>query len=140
MRTRNIIGTCCTNGDGYWSKVEADVDIVHLDLASLDADTIVESTFGELRAYFTLRSWNTAKHGLIYTDGLWLEEFRALLRKLGFSERATEAVEYSEQGMQGVDYVSMDVGDPFIVECDKFLNFVEGGKPLKVEIEVSALN
>jgi hypothetical protein len=138
MRTRNIIGTCCTNGGGYWSTVVADVDIISLDLASLDADSILESSFGELRAYFTLMSWNPDKNGLIYTDPLWLEEFRALLRKMGFSSRATEAVEYSEQGMQGVDYVSMDVGDPFIVECDKFLNFVEGNKPLKAEIKVSA--
>jgi hypothetical protein len=50
---------------------------------------------------------------LIYTDKLWLREFKAGLRDTGLSIKATQNVGYSEQGMQGNDYVSMDVGPTF---------------------------
>ena len=133
------VGVCCTDGSGYWSDIGAAVVITHLDLAYLDDETLFTSTFGELRAYFDPKTWDI-EEGLIYTDEGWIRDFCDLLIKKGFSERAVESVCYSEQGMQGRDYVSMDVGDTFIIECDKFMNFVEGGKPIKVEITVSALD
>ena len=137
---RKKIGVCCTDGSGIWSSVRAVVTITRLDLAYLDDDSLFASTFGELRAYYDPLTWDYNNDGLIYTDKGWMRDFKRLLTKKGFSERAVEAIDYSEQGMQGRDYVSMDVGDPFIIECDKFINFVEGGKPKGVDITVSALD
>lgn len=133
-----MIGICNTAGDGYWTTFQKPVAITHLDIAYLDDESLAASSFGELRVYFDESTWDCSETGLIYTDKLWLKEFRSLLVKQGFSLRAAEAVEYSEQGMQGDDFVSLDIGDPFIVECDKFLNFVQGGK-LKIDIGLSAL-
>lgn len=133
------IGYCQTDGSGLWSHAVRVVKITGLDLAYLDEDSLIESTFGELRAYFDEDSWY-ADDGLIYTDESWMTDFRRMLRQMGFSERASEAVDYSEAGMQGRDYVSMDVGDPFIIECDKFMNFAHGNKPKKIEISVTAFD
>ena len=105
----------------------------------IDDENLFSSTFGELRAYFDTKTWDVDQEGLIYTDKQWMADFKKLLMKKGFSQLAVESIDYSEQGMQGDDYVSMDVGDPFIIECDKFYNFVEGGKVKKVDITVSAL-
>lgn len=44
-----------------------------------------------------------------------MEKFRSGLIALGFTEEAANDVDYSEQGMQGDDYVSMDA-------CVKFYN------------------
>lgn len=133
------IGVCCTDGSGIWTSVRASVRLVGLDIAYLDDDSLVASTFGELRAYYPPEDWDWDNDGLIYTDKGWMADLRKLLMNRGFSQLAVESIEYSEQGMQGRDYVSMDVGDPFIIECDKFMNFVEGGKVKKIDITVSAL-
>lgn len=136
---KKIIGVCRTDGSSLYSSVQTEVTITRLDLSYLDGETLFDSTFGELRAYFN-DTWNTDDYGDIYTDKLWLFDFRKLLVKHGFSDRAVESIDYSESGMQGKDYVSMDVGDPFIIECDQFYNFVEGNKPKRIQITVSALD
>jgi hypothetical protein len=43
---------------------------------------------------------------------------------MGFSTDAILHVSYSEQGMQGGNYVSMDVGSDFIQECEALYRFV----------------
>jgi len=96
-----------TAGDGYWSTVAKAVEITSLQLAY----TNDELDFGELRVYFNTRTWDTYKDGLIYTDTLFLEDLCLMLDNLGFD--ATD-VGYSEQGMQGDNYVSLDVGECFI--------------------------
>ena len=108
-----------TNGKGYWSEEQRLVIINRLDFGYKSTTYYPEEPFhGELRAYFephgyTLGSWNVQGHGLIYTDKLWIREFKAGLRDHGFSIKAVQNVGYSEQGMQGDDYVSMDVGPVF---------------------------
>ena len=42
---------------------------------------------------------------------------------LGFGPDAILDVSYSEQGMQGHNYVSMDVGKQFILECNALYRF-----------------
>jgi hypothetical protein len=108
---------CETDGKGLWSKEKKLVRIRKLDLNNRHQ----ESSFGELAAVFDKRSWNTQKHGLIYTDRFWINEFREQLVKLGFTKKAARDVDYSEQGMQGDDYVSMDVGQVFLSEWDKMM-------------------
>ena len=96
-----------TAGDGYWSRKQTAVEITHLQLAY----TNDELDFGELRVRFNTATWDTAKDGLIYTDSLFLEDLQLLLDSLGFD---SSDVSYSEQGMQGDNYVSLDVGQCFI--------------------------
>jgi hypothetical protein len=96
-----------TAGDGYWSNAQKTVEITRLMLAY----TNDELDFGELRVYFKTSTWDVNKLGLIYTDSLFIEELCALLTDLGFD---ASDVTYSEQGMQGDNYVSLDVGECFI--------------------------
>ena len=100
--------TLHTNGRGYWSSKATAVNITKLDLQYCDKD------FGELCVYFTSDSWDVNAMGLIYTDKLFLQELRAYLQTIGFSEAEANDVSYSEQGMQGDAYVSCDVGAAFI--------------------------
>jgi len=96
-----------TAGDGYWSNVAKAVEIVGLSLGYVND----ELDFGELCVVFNTKTWDVNKDGLIYTDTLFEAELCALLTGLGFD--ASE-VSYSEQGMQGDNYVSLDVGECFI--------------------------
>jgi hypothetical protein len=103
-----------TSGDGLWSGDSRKVTIKNLSISWCEWD---ESGFyGELRAYFIKRDWNTQKHGLIYTDSTWIKTFHKELKKIGFSDSAVKTVDYTEQGIQGDDYVSLDAEDRFIRE------------------------
>jgi hypothetical protein len=94
-----------TNGNGLWSNRAAKVQITGSEICYVSAD----KQFGELRVYFT--GWDPSEDGLIYTDRLFLSELRAALDRAGLPGRD---VDYSEQGMQGDDYVSLDVGKDFL--------------------------
>jgi hypothetical protein len=69
---------------------------------------------------------------LIYTDPRWIGEFRALMRSLGFTSQACEDINYSEQGMQGDNYVSMDVGPPFLREAEPMYRWLINRQPVMV--------
>ena len=94
-----------TAGDGYWSRTAKAVEIVDMRLGYVADD----KDFGELCVYFNTADWDVNKDGLIYTDKEFLHELNAFLVEQGLC-----AVSYSEQGMQGDDYVSLDVEDEFI--------------------------
>ena len=96
-----------TNGNGYWSRKKASVEITHLQLAY----TNDELDFGELRVYFNTKTWDVNTDGLIYTDKQFMRELKELLVQKGFD---TSDLSYSEQGMQGDAFVSCDVGQCFI--------------------------
>jgi len=96
-----------TDGSGYWSDRSAQVPVTGLDLSYVAHG----ETFGELRVYFDTDSWDIDDHGLIYTDRRFIKELHDLLRGVNLDP---EDVHYSEQGMQGHDYVSLDVGAKFI--------------------------
>ena len=106
--------SCKTIGDGYWSNIKADVDVYRISVSYVAED----QAWGELRVYFDPDQWNTDSDGLIYTDSRFLEEFRsALVEKLGFTKEAINEVGYSEMGMQGYDWVSLDInGTNFLRE------------------------
>ena len=106
-----------TDGTGHWSSRNATLFISNIVLAYVADD----GGFGELRAYFNKDDWNTFEDGLVYTDECWLESFRLGLLQTGLSNNAVSDVQYSEQGMQGQNYVSMDVGKPFIAEYQKLI-------------------
>ncbi len=102
-----------TVGDGYWSNRQADVRIVSIDVPYLDS---TETEFAELVVVFDVQDWNCEQHGLIYTDSQFLTDLRQHFVDNGFSQSAVNDIDYSEQGMQGDDYVSLDVGEVFLRE------------------------
>ena len=102
-----VTATLNTNGNGYWSRKQAAVEITRLQLAY----TNDELDFGELRVYFNTKTWDVNTDGLIYTDKQFMRELKELLTAKGFD---ASDVSYSEQGMQGDTYVSCDVGERFI--------------------------
>ena len=110
-----------TSGNGYWSSTKKSVTINRVRLAYIDED---DGNFGELRAYFDPKEWNIDDDGLIYTDSGWKQSFLTCMENvLGFSPDAILDISYSEQGMQGDNYVSMDVGGKFISECEALYRF-----------------
>jgi hypothetical protein len=78
-----------------------------------------EEDFGELRVYFNPKTWNVREHGLIYTDKSFITGLRAALTDAGLNGKD---VDYSEQGMQGNNYVSCDVGRDFLDSWKELLN------------------
>jgi hypothetical protein len=98
----NKMFTTC--GDGYWSTVAKEVFVESINMF-INADK--EDGDGDLQAYFTEETWND-RYGLIYTDSEFLACVHTALIKAGISIEAAEDVCYSEQGMQGDNYVSMD--------------------------------
>jgi hypothetical protein len=99
--------TLNTCGDGYWSNAQRAVRITDMGLGYVADDL----DFGELRVYFDTASWDVQEDGLIYTDSLFKGELREFLTAHGLEGKD---VSYSEQGMQGDNYVSLDVGGKFL--------------------------
>jgi len=97
--------TLNTNGRGYWSRAVKAVRIVDMRLGYVSD----EKDFGELCVYFNTQDWDVNTDGLIYTDKQFKQELNAFLVAQGLC-----AVEYSEQGMQGDNYVSLDVEADFL--------------------------
>jgi len=101
-----------TNGKGLWSASTKPVCVVGYELGYINE----EADFGELKVYFDEATWDVETDGLIYTDDQFLSELLAFLSNGGFN---SIDVSYSEQGMQGYDYVSLDVGEHFIASYFK---------------------
>ena len=106
--TREAITTLHTDGSSLWSNSAQAVRItgLHLRASKYDGDM-----FGELCVQFNTDDWRVDKLGLIYTDRLFEQELQDWLTDEGY---AGDDVGYSEQGMQGDNYVSCDVGNAFI--------------------------
>lgn len=96
-----------TAGTGLWSNKVKAVRCEGIELGYLSEDM----DFGELRVVFDTKDWDVYEDGLIYTDELFLQSIKSRLGEIGFN---VSDLEYSEQGMQGNDYVSFDVGELFI--------------------------
>jgi hypothetical protein len=96
-----------TDGSGLWSNVAKEVSVNTLDLAYISFD----ENFGDLHVSFDADDWDIDVFGLIYTDKLFLKELKAALAAAGFN---ADNIDYSEMGMQGRDFVSLDVGAGFI--------------------------
>jgi hypothetical protein len=94
--------TFTTNGLGYWSRAVKTVRIVDMRVAYVND----ELDFGELRVYFNTEDWDVNVDGLIYTDKQWRNELQAFLNAQGLPGKD---ISYSEQGMQGDNYVSLDI-------------------------------
>ena len=95
-----------TAGDGYWSNVSKAVEVTDMKLGYVSD----EGDFGELCVYFNTDTWNVDTDGLIYTDSLFKQELMKFVAEQGLVVDLC----YSEQGMQGDNYVSLDVGKEFL--------------------------
>ena len=95
-----------TAGDGYWSNVSKAVEVTDMQLGYVNDD----QDFGELRVYFDTDTWDVNKDGLIYTDSRFKQDLMQFVKQQGLVVDLC----YSEQGMQGDDYVSLDVGAEFL--------------------------
>jgi hypothetical protein len=96
-----------TAGNGLWSGEERAVRITDMKLGYVADDL----DFGELCVVFDTKTWDVNEHGLIYTDRQFLRELREFLDVHGLPGAD---VDYSEQGMQGNNYVSLDIGEDFL--------------------------
>jgi hypothetical protein len=96
-----------TDGTGLWSRRVGEVQVTRLEVGYVNE----QKTFGELRVYFNENIWSPRHQGLIYTDPLFIKELRQFLKSMGMSARG---VDYSEAGMQGRNYVSLDVDGKFL--------------------------
>jgi len=100
--------TLHTNGKGFWSREAREVRVTRISCRNEYYQPDIKCA--ELRVYFTKGTWDIAKHGLIYSDPRFLRELRAALKAAGLKGH----VDYTEQGMQGRDYVSFDVSLRFV--------------------------
>mmetsp|Transcript_36265 Transcript_36265/g.104060 ORF Transcript_36265/g.104060 Transcript_36265/m.104060 type:complete len:138 (+) Transcript_36265:1013-1426(+) len=117
MKLEKVV-TLHTDGSGFWSAKMKAVRVISLDLNTFGGDEEGVDEFGELWVVFETQkgktgSWQVEEYGLIYTDQLFLQELKALVTKL-MGEAAADDINYSEQGMQGEEYVSLDAGKEFV--------------------------
>ena len=99
-----------TSGTGYWNRTAKAVTVTDIKLGGGTQWEDEDRIFGELRVYFDIDTWDVDKLGLIYTDRQFEKELREFLDAHGLPG---DDVSYSEQGMQGDDYVSLDAGTEF---------------------------
>lgn len=96
-----------TGGKGLWSSVAKPVRV--LEARASTSGTPGEPYFEEyLQVYFSPDTWDVMQHGLIYTDQAWLAGLRKALREVGYEK--WNHLNYTEQGMQGEEYVHLIVG------------------------------
>jgi len=100
-----------TSGNGLWSNTKGSVEITDMQVTYVND----ERDFGELCVYFNDGHWDVNIDGLIYTDKGFLDELRMFLEQHGLPGAD---VHYSEQGMQGDDFVSFDIGKKFLTAWD----------------------
>jgi len=94
-----------TGGNGLWSGVKTKVKIERVVVIE---DKLNERTEWLLRVYWVPEYWDVRTMGLIYTDKTFLTGFRRAMKAAGWKGKAGAG--YTEQGMQGLDHISMIVG------------------------------
>jgi hypothetical protein len=115
MNSKKINKIVKTSGDGLWGESnkpkEVKISKIEWETNNLGED----DTETSVRIYFTKKSWDTNKDGLIYTDRGFIKEVKELFvsmqkegklpMKLPFAD-----IGYSEQGMQGYNYIHTVLG------------------------------
>jgi hypothetical protein len=104
--------TLHTNGRGYWSRTAKAVNVYDMRVRYIND----EQDFGELCVYFTEDSWDVDTMGLIYTDKQFMQQLKEFLATKGFTADELKCLSYSEQGMQGDNFVSMDLCSTAIIK------------------------
>ena len=97
--------------DGLWSGEDQPSHITGKLVFRMQEFTANDGTLDRwlhARFYFDPALWDVEKHGLIYMNELFMESLHARLRARGWTN-PERSINYSEQGMQGDNYVDFDV-------------------------------
>ena len=105
-----------TNGDGLWSDKQKEVKLLSIEIAfyNYDGENISSLDFdpagqcGSANIEFDTSTWDVNTDGLIYTDSVIDDINKLLAEQLGYSN-TEKVLHWSEQGMQGDDYLNFDV-------------------------------
>lgn len=126
-----------TAGDGLWSGKSKLVKITSVVVDGFNPNDEVncKEYYKEMRVYFDTDTWDIEEDGLIYTDDKFEQELHlALLKEFGTDGACN--IYYSEQGMQGEDYVSFDCDGIFWDNLARELQkLVDGNDELKEKIK-----
>lgn len=102
-----------TSGGGLWSNVISKVLVTNIDIMYYNQDDLDDddnksaSKFLSIDVYFDTSTWDTYNNGLIYTDAGFRNEINDIL--IAALNTKDFILSYSEQGMQGQDYVNFDL-------------------------------
>lgn len=88
-------------GKGLWGVADDEIEYTISKVSFPYMDD--EYSFVSMNVY--LKDYNSKKAGLIYTDKTFLKNLKDILKRGGI----TPKIDYSEQGLQGKDYVNFDV-------------------------------
>jgi hypothetical protein len=103
---------CGVAGDGYYTERQC---VVHGVLECEELSWGRDENWA--MANFHLDEWDTIEDSLIYSDSLFVKDLRENLRQLGFKHYPE--IDYSEQGMQGENFVNLDCTDNLVQEVIK---------------------
>jgi hypothetical protein len=112
---KKLIMSCTTNGVGLWSS-ESNKEVqgcMYFTLLKTESDGEVYG--GTATFHFSKEDWDVDKYGLIYTDEGFLDSIHNKLKEAGFEKY--QEINYSEQGMQGDDYVDFDASIEIVNEA-----------------------
>jgi len=90
-----------TSGDGFWSKVSKTVTVTKIEFDP-------EDEFQSVNIFFDTSTWDVKQDGLIYTD-IGFEAAVTAFLYTNWPGVDWSRLRYTEQGMQGRDYVSMEL-------------------------------
>lgn len=83
---------------GYWGNSDSSEEYI---ITKVEVNYDVEENYGDVNIFLT--DYYAGRYGLIYTDKKFEEDIHKLIKDSGLR------LEYSEQGMQGGNYVNMDL-------------------------------
>jgi len=106
--------TLPTSGEGIWSDRITEIPVIGIEIDWIND----ENTYGDLCVYFNKKDWDVTQDGLIYTDPLFLECLKAYLQENGIT---TADMDYSEQGMQGRNFVHFDIDELFLATAPELV-------------------
>jgi hypothetical protein len=105
-----------------WSQIIVSNEIYNIFIFVPFSDEVIFLNEVKISSSINGNANSSKLDGLVYNDELWIKNFRAYLVSLGFTKVASKDVDYSEQGMQGDDYISLDIGTKFIKNFLKHKN------------------
>tara|TARA_R110002051_G_C8364928_1_gene442514 strand:+ start:171 stop:527 length:357 start_codon:yes stop_codon:yes gene_type:complete len=114
MNKLELTGT--TTGTGYWTAAKDEKVTGYMTFTLLESDG--ETFGGNAQFHFNKEDWDVHELGLIYTDEGFLDDVYTTLEQSGF-KNILDHINYSEQGMQGDDYVDFDASIELVKEAQQ---------------------
>jgi len=101
---------CNTDGKGLWSDqvraVRTNKVVVSIHQGMINYWHYAPDLYISIDAYFPNSSWEILADGLIYTDRRWLKDFTRQMKAIN-PRLFGSCIDYTEQGMQGENHVSL---------------------------------